>query len=106
MGCFSAEGKKVKQQCIFPYERVKYGWMNSDLFIEFNRDVFHPYVMQNHDSSIPVISFVDGHSSHLSLDACLLCDKLDIILVQLYPNSTFLTQLADVSCFRSLKSIW
>ena len=84
----------------------KYGWMNSDLFIEFIRDVFHPHVMQNHGLSIPVISFIDGHSSHLSLDACLLCDKLDIILVKLYPNYTFLTQLADVSCFRSLKSIW
>lgn len=123
MGCFSADGGKVKQQCIFRYDRVpavirssfppsmhlsvsKSGWMNADLFIEFIQDVFHPHVVQKHGLNVPVILFVDGHSSHLSLDVCLLCDELEIILVQLYPNSTFLTQPADVSCFRSLKSIW
>lgn len=78
MGCFSAAGQKVKQQCIFPYERVptavkssfprsmhlscsKSGCMNSDLFIEFIRDVFHPHVVQNHGLNVPVILFIDVH---------------------------------------------
>ena len=123
MGCFSADGEKVKQQCIFAYERVpavlkssfpdtmhlsisKTGWMNTDLFIEFIKDIFHPHVVKKHGLHVPVVLFIDGHSSHLSLDVCLLCDELEIILIQLYPNSTFLTQPADVACFKSLKSIW
>lgn len=123
MGCFSADGQKVKQQCIYRYERMpsilksnfpksmhlscsKTGWMNSDLFIEFITEVFHPHVIRKHGPNVPVILYVDGHSSHLSLEVCLLCDSLFIVLVQLYPNTTFLIQPADVLCFKSLKSIW
>ena len=108
---------------IFSYERVpatiraffpsslhlscsKTGWMNSDLFVEFIKDVFYPHVLEKHGPNKPVILFVDGHASHMGLEVRLLCEELNILLIQLYPNSTFLMQPADVSCFKSLKVIW
>lgn len=82
MACFSADGSIVKPQVIFSYERVpasikasfptsmhlsysKTGWMNSALFIEFIKDVFHPHIVKKHGMNKPVILFIDGHSSHL-----------------------------------------
>ena len=52
---------------------------------------------------MPVILIIDGHSSHLTLDVFQKCEELEICLIKLFSNSTF---LSDVSCFKSLKVSW
>lgn len=70
--------------------------MNADLFRDFINDVFHPHILSKNEPNVPVILFVDGHSSHLSVEVGASCDEKNIVLVKLYPNSTFLMQPADV----------
>lgn len=54
----------------------------------------------------PVILFLDGHSSHLSLHVSTFCAKENIILISLYPNTTHICQPLDVSVFKPLKTKW
>ena len=122
MAGFSADGMTVTPQIIYPFERVpatirttfpstmhlsnrKSGWNNGIVFLEYISDVFHPYITKN-QIQLPVILFIDGHSSHLTLDVYKTCEDMNIILIKLFPNATFLMQPADVSCFKSLKVIW
>lgn len=122
MAGFAADGSKVTPQIIFTFERVpanirnsfpasmhlsnsKSGFINGDVFLEYICDVFYPYLVTNL-ITFPVELFIDGQSSHLTLDVYQKCEELNICLLKLFPNSTFLTQPADVSCFKSLKSIW
>lgn len=55
---------------------------------------------------LPIIYFVDGHRSHTDYEAAAECQKLGIILISLYANSTHIIQPADVAIFRSLKAAW
>lgn len=81
------------------------GWMNSSCFYEYFSNVFIPY-LQDTKATLPVIVFLDGHSSHLSLPLSKLCIEKQIILVCLYPNTTHILQPLDVSFFFPLKSKW
>lgn len=56
--------------------------------------------------SFPIILFVDGHSSHLTLTLSEFCSEKEIILVALYPNATHIIQPLDVAFFRPLKMSW
>ena len=112
----------VTPQIIYPFERVpaqirenfpanmhlshsKSGWNNGVIFLEYITDVYHPHIIKQ-NIKLPVILFVDGHSSHVTLDVYDKCEELKIMLVRLLPNATYLMQPADVSCFKSLKVIW
>lgn len=75
---------------------------NFRYFLEF---VFMKSLMEKH-AVFPVIIFLDNHTSHVSILISQLCDKLQIILICLYPNSTHLMQPLDTSVFRGLKSNW
>jgi len=79
--------------------------MNSDIFYDYLRNIFHPYLIKER-VKFPVLLFVDGHSSHLTLKISNLCTELEIILICLYPNSTRLLQPADVAAFKPIKSLW
>uniref|UniRef100_A0A2H1WY43 SFRICE_022156 n=1 Tax=Spodoptera frugiperda TaxID=7108 RepID=A0A2H1WY43_SPOFR len=81
------------------------GWMKSELFYDYIKNVFHPYLYKI-KVTFPVILFVDGHKTHLSLEVSELCSKLQIVLIALYPNATRILQPADVSAFRPLKTAW
>lgn len=54
----------------------------------------------------PVILFIDGHKSHMTLPLIKFCRKNQIILYALPPNTTHILQPADVSVFRPLKHQW
>ncbi|XP_055642685.1 uncharacterized protein LOC129779303 [Toxorhynchites rutilus septentrionalis] len=56
--------------------------------------------------AISNIYFIDGHSSHTAVEVADLCLDLGIILLALYPNTTRITQPADVAIFKPLKSAW
>ncbi|CAH2108761.1 unnamed protein product [Euphydryas editha] len=81
------------------------GWMTCEAFFEFIADIFHPW-LKKESIPLPVILFVDGHASHLSLQVSQFCEKNGIILIALYPNATHLLQPMDVAVFRTLKEHW
>ncbi|XP_055540324.1 uncharacterized protein LOC129727006 [Wyeomyia smithii] len=81
------------------------GWMDTANFMLYVRNVFYPH-LQSKKVQFPVLYFVDGHSSHTTAEVADLCLDLGIVLIALYPNTTRITQPADVAIFKPLKSAW
>lgn len=54
----------------------------------------------------PVILFVDGHRTHISMQVSTLCEDAGVILYLLPPNTTHILQPADVGAFKPLKHYW
>ncbi|XP_062533940.1 uncharacterized protein LOC134202955 [Armigeres subalbatus] len=88
--------------------------MTSHNFGEYMKKVFHPFLLQK-GIKLPIILFVNGHSSHVGIEVADLCQQLGVILIALYPNTTRkgdfwvsspITQPADVSIFKPLKDQW
>uniref|UniRef100_A0A2S2Q4Q0 DDE-1 domain-containing protein n=1 Tax=Sipha flava TaxID=143950 RepID=A0A2S2Q4Q0_9HEMI len=118
----NALGKWAPPLTIFKYERIpaalvksapsgwgigksETGWMTSETFFEYMANMFLPFL--NEENIIrPVIVFLDGHKSHLSLHLSKFCRENGMILVALYPNSTHILQPLDVAVFGPLKSRW
>lgn len=63
--------------------------MTAEAFYEFMADIFHPWLIKE-NITLPVIMFVDGHKSHLSMQLSQFCEKNGIVLVALFPNATHL----------------
>lgn len=122
MTTFRADGKAFKPFIIYPQTRVSTnissnfpqdsatlastpsGWMDSHTFCIYLQS-FAEDLEQNR-VQLPVLLFLDNHASHVGLEAAEKAESLGIKLIFLYPNSTFLLQPADVTVFKSLKSIW
>lgn len=122
MGTIRTDGETCKPFLIYPYERVpstlmsifphqkatiaatKSGWMNSETFCFFLTALAEEAT--ENGIKFPIILFVDNHASHTTLEASETAKHLNIVMIFLYPNSTFLLQPADVAVFRSLKSLW
>ncbi|KAF6213605.1 hypothetical protein GE061_011326 [Apolygus lucorum] len=119
---FNAAGEQVPPMLVFPYQRIPKdiaksvpshwgigrsdtGWMRSEVFFEFVGNIFLRFLEDN-DIPRPVILFIDGHKSHLSLHLSKLCTEVGIVLIALYPNSTRIIQPADVAAFRPIKEGW
>lgn len=118
----SAAGKLSPPLVLFWYERMpeyirnslptdwsagctEKGWMTAQSFYEYVANVFFPWVkMQN--IQLPIVLFVDGHSSHMSLHLSTFCKENDIHLIALYPNATHVLQPLDVALFHTLKVTW
>lgn len=122
MHSFSADGDVAYPMLIFPYQRVpgailekvpsnwgvgksESGWMTSEVFYEYIGNVFNTYLDMNNIEK-PIIYYVDGHKSHLTIHTSKLCKDLGIVLVALYPNATRILQPADVAAFRPIKMGW
>ncbi|CAH4033334.1 unnamed protein product [Pieris brassicae] len=102
--------KRIPQEIAqnFPPEwgpgKTDSGWMTCEAFFEF-ADIFHPW-LKKESIPLPIIIFVDGHASHLSLQVSQFCENNVIILIALYPKATHLLQPMDVAVFRTLKEHW
>lgn len=122
MFTFGADGSMVPPDVVLPVQRIRpeilqqfpgdwgvgkspNGWMNVENFMLYIRQIFYPFLLKK-NVEFPVIYFVDGHSSHTAIEVADLCMDLGIILVALYPNTTRITQPADVAIFKPLKSAW
>lgn len=118
----NAAGQVVSPMVLFKYERVprelafsvpdewgigrsESGWMTGQTFYEFITNIFEKWLTRMKIPR-PVILFIDGHSSHLTLHTSRFCIENGIILVALHPNATHLIQPMDVAVFRSLKGGW
>lgn len=122
LGIFSADGVCVPPMIVYPYTRLPRevgesvpdswgigitptGWMNGDVFFEWMANHFIPY-LEKEKVQFPIILFVDGHRSHLTMHLSELCEAKGVILVALHPNCTHMLQPADVSVFAPLKKGW
>uniref|UniRef100_A0A1B0DJ12 Uncharacterized protein n=1 Tax=Phlebotomus papatasi TaxID=29031 RepID=A0A1B0DJ12_PHLPP len=81
------------------------GWMTGATFYEYIGNVFLPFLNEKNIKR-PVIVFLDGHSSHLTLHLSKLCREKGIVLVALYPNATHILQPLDVAVFKPIKAKW
>lgn len=122
MFSFGANGSVVPPGVVLPMQRLSAevlrnfpgdwgigkspkGWMDTTNFMLYIRNVFYPHLLKN-KVELPVLYFVDGHSSHTAAEVAELCLDLGIVLIALYPNTTRITQPADVAIFGPLKKAW
>ena len=122
LGTYNAAGETVTPLIVYPYVRLpseiaskipdsfevaltESGWMTSKLFYEFMANTFIPWLSRN-EVPKPVILFVDGHKTHLTLQTSVLCEDNGVVLYLLPPNTTHILQPADVGPFRPMKHYW
>lgn len=79
--------------------------MTAELFFDYLKSTFYPFLVEN-GVQFPVVLFVDGHASHLTLKTSEFCRDHNIVLVAFIPNATHLLQPADVGVFHPVKSNW
>ncbi|KAH9627760.1 hypothetical protein HF086_001774 [Spodoptera exigua] len=118
----NAAGVLAPPMIVYPYERLPAviansvprdwcigrsdtGWMCARTFYEYITNVFNPWIEKNNIPK-PVILFLDGHRSHMTLHLSDFCKANEIEVISLYPNSTHLLQPMDVAVFRPLKVSW
>lgn len=107
---FNAEGKCTPPLVLFPYirppralvdsmpsdwvlGRSEKGWMTSEVFYEYLCNDFNKWLLKENIPR-PVILFVDGHKSHLTMATSQWCDENQVILYALPP--TFYSQQMSV----------
>ncbi|XP_046581221.1 MFS-type transporter clz9-like, partial [Haliotis rubra] len=114
LACASAAGTYVTPMIVYPGSRFHYnplegfesavlgrsesGWMDSELFASWLHTVFIPHINRCAVKK-PVVLFVDGHSTHLTLDACNACIDNNIILYCLPSHASHVIQPLDLSVF-------
>ncbi|XP_017885313.1 uncharacterized protein LOC108628111 [Ceratina calcarata] len=119
---FSAAGASLPPMIMFPYKRIpayltksvpadwsigrsESGWTVSSTFYQYIANVFYPWCVKQ-NVQFPVIYFLNGHKSHLSLELSDFCTEHNIILVSLFPHATHIIQPCDVAIFRPMKYKW
>lgn len=120
MACFNAIGQYMPPLIVFPGQRIRdvglagfeeviyghstNGWMDSILFLTWLNELL--MWLKKISIPLPVVLFVDGHSTHVTLEAAEFCSKNTIIRCCLVPNATHLIQPADVALFSPMKAEW
>jgi hypothetical protein len=118
----NAAGQLAPPMVMYSYERLpkhivshvpkgwgvgksKSGWMTSESFFEYITNIFYPWLVSE-NVEFPVILYLDGHKSHVTLPLTDFCRQKQIVVISLLPNSTHILQPLDVGLFKSLKSKW
>ena len=119
VGTFAANGVIVPGMIIYPYmkpprdlieavpegwsiSRSDNGWMKSKTFYEYVVNVPNSWLDDNGIKK-PVLFFIDGAKTHLTLHLSNFCAQNGIELYCLYRNATHIIHPADVSVFRPIK---
>ncbi|KAF2893026.1 hypothetical protein ILUMI_13150 [Ignelater luminosus] len=118
---FSANGEMLPPSVVFPYVWPKKDVLSmpKDWFLgksdsgRMESDLFYDYIVKGLDNWLlqqktkkPVVIFVDGRRSHLTMKVSQYCSDNQIILYALPPNSAYIMQPVDVGVFKPLKSEW
>ena len=120
MVCFNAYGDYQPPIIVYPGQRFRdvgisgfeeavyghtdNGWMDSGLFVEFLVHLVE--FAKGKGITFPILLFVDGHSTHMTLQAAEFCKENDVILYCLLPNATHILQPCDVGLFSTMKKTW
>ena len=118
--CMSASAHYLPPLIVFPGQRFfknilegfeeavlgrsNYGWMDSDLFVMWLKTVLEQGLNER-QVEMPVLLFVDGHTSHISQEASDFCVEKHVVLYSLLKHASHLIQPCDLRLFRSLKKI-
>lgn len=121
MACASASGHFCPPMIVYPGQRFNYeplegfedahmgrsetGWMDTDLFCNWLSTCFIP-ALDTRSVKRPVVLFIDGHSTHLSLAASDICVEHGIELYCLLEHSSHVMQPLDLRLFATLKQNW
>ena len=81
------------------------GWMEGNNFCKWFEKLFVPAVTHLLKTG-PVILFVDGHHSHMTLDVIQLAKKSNVHLCCLPPHVTHILQPLDVGVYGPVKATW
>lgn len=84
---------------------TKSGWIKANTFYDYIVRDFLPWI-KGKKIPLPVIVFIDGHSSYQSLTLSEFCHKNKIILVYLHPKAIHMLQPMEVGIFGLLKRKW
>ena len=76
------------------------GYVDSELFIKWMEKIFLKFAVPER----PIILFIDGHKSHVTLDVVDMARNNDVILFCLPPHTTHALQPLDVAVFKSFKN--
>jgi len=79
--------------------------MTSESFYEYFTNVFYPFLVKK-EIPFPVIVFLDGHVSHLTIDLSKFCREKQIELCCFPSHATHILQPLDVAIFSPLKKKW
>lgn len=119
---FTADGRICPPFIIFPFvkppqtlvqsmpatwilEKSEYGLMSSEVFYKFVANGLNKWLNQQQIKR-PVVFFINGHRSHMSLALSEFCNHHNIILYALPPNAAHVLHPADVSVFKPFKEYW
>ena len=80
------------------------GWMNSAKFVEYLKTLVT--FAKDQCIQFPIFLIVDGHSTHMSLDAAEYCSANKVVLYCLPPNATHILQACDIGFFVSMEAVW
>ena len=121
MAAASAAGHFIQPLIIFPGQRFSYnplegfeeaalgrsenGWMDSEVFIGWLVNVFIPGIEERNVKK-PVLLLIDGHKTHVSMEASDTCIAHGIELYCLLEHSSHLMQPLDLRFFGQLKMAW
>ncbi|XP_044594105.1 uncharacterized protein LOC123271763 [Cotesia glomerata] len=86
----------------FVADKSENGWMTSASFYDYIVNIFYPWCLEK-NIVFPIILYVDGHSSHLTLSLSEFCAAKKIELISLYPNATHLMHPLNVALLEPLK---
>lgn len=81
------------------------GWQTSKTFYEYIVNDLYAW-LKDKGTEFPVLIFVDGHKSHVSVELVEFCAQQGLILISLYPNATRILQPLDRNFFGPFKQIW
>ena len=81
---------------IFGYSDNSY--MVAKLFFKYMANVFEPWLSKGNITR-PVLLYMDGHLSHITLPLSKFCADKRIILIALHANTTHIMQPLDVDLF-------
>ena len=82
------------------YGKSESGYEDSELFIKWMEKIFLKFAVPER----PIILFIDGHKSHVTLDVVDMARNNDVILFCLPPHTTHALQPLDVAVFKSFKN--
>ena len=121
LACASANGHFCPPMIVYPGQRFSFepldgfedahmgrsetGWMDSELFCHWLLTCFIP-ALESRCVKRPVILFLDGHSTHVSLEASDICVANGIELYCLLEHSSHIMQPLDLRLFSVLKQNW
>ena len=87
------------------YGVSKSGWMEADNFISWFKSLFLPAVDHLLPTG-PVVLFLDGHHSHLSLELIHTAKMKGVHLYCFPPHTTHILQPLDVGVYGPVKQAW